>query len=168
MVALYCDQQSRCLLIINDIHDFRLQYDEPLGLLRLAWVSGSSLRTMRSSAGQLLALAQRLRVRQLLLDMNTVPLIGAADEEWLGTEWMPGILQLPLERLILVIAQEEHLHNQMVVDALHDLVQPLIRFSSHYFSDPETAVDWLSDHSPRLPALLAEWDGVAASAAGPE
>jgi hypothetical protein len=37
-------------------------------------------------------------------------------------------------------------------------VQPAIRFSSHYFSDITSALDWLTEDSPRLPELAAEWE----------
>lgn len=144
-------------MIITSITDFCLQHDEALGLLRLEWVSGPDTRTLRASAGQLLVLARDLAVRRLLLDMDSVPDIPVYDQMWLGTHWMPGIVQLPLERLVLVIGPHR-VHNQLAVDALHDLVQPFIRFDSQYFSEPESALHWLTDGSPRLSALLAEWD----------
>lgn len=143
-------------MIINSIADFCLQHDAALGLLRLEWVSGPDTRTLRASAGQLLVLARDSAVRHLLLDMDSVPDIPVYDQLWLGTHWMPGIVQLPLERLVLVIGPHR-VHNQLAVDALHDSVQPSIRFDSQYFSAPEPALHWLTDGSPRLPALLAEW-----------
>ncbi|GAC1376231.1 MAG: hypothetical protein NVSMB30_21280 [Hymenobacter sp.] len=145
-------------MIISSIPDFRLQHDEALGLLRLEWISGDGTQTLRASAGALLALARRLAVRTLLIDMNTVPNIPVADELWLGAHWMPGIVQLPLEHLILVI-DSDRIHNQLAIDALHDLVQPAIRFESHYFSDARSALYWLTEGTGRLPALLAEWQG---------
>ena len=144
-------------MLITDIADFCLQYDEPLGLLRLEWVSGPATHSMQASAAKLLHVAWELRVRHLLLDMNTVPDIPADEETWLGTHWMPGIVQLPLERLVLVI-DSFRVHNQLAIDALHDLVQPAIRFDVQYFSEPEAGLHWLTDESPRLPALLAEWN----------
>ncbi len=88
--------------------------------------------------------------------MNTVPNISVADQLWLGAYWMPGLVQLPLENLVLAIDQTR-VHNQLAIDALHDLVQPAIRFASHYFPDSESAVRWLAEGTNRLPALLAEW-----------
>ena len=145
-------------MLITDIADFCLQYDEPLGLLRLEWVSGPATHSMQASAAKLLHVAWELRVRHLLLDMNTVPDIPADEETWLGTHWMPGIVQLPLAHLILVI-DSNRIHNQLAIDALHDLVQPSIRFESHYFTDAPSAVQWVSEGTNRLPALLAEWNG---------
>ena len=144
-------------MIISSSPDFRLQHDEALGLLRVAWVSEADTATLRRSAAALLELARRLAVRVLLIDMNTVPNISVEDEFWLGAHWMPGIVQLPLEHLILAIDTAQ-LHNQLAIDALHDLVQPAIRFESHYFSDADSAVHWLAEVTGRLPALLAEWN----------
>jgi hypothetical protein len=143
-------------VLIRSIPDFCLQYDAMLGLLRLEWVSGAGTGTLQASAMELLVLARQLAIRSLLLDMNTVPDIPVADELWLGTHWMPGIVQLPLAHLILVISTNQ-IHNQLVVDALHDLVQPSILFESHYFADATSAIQWLAEGTDRLPALLAEW-----------
>lgn len=144
-------------MIISSIADFCLQYDEALGLLRLEWISENGTRTLRTSAAQLLGLARQLAVRVLLLDMNTVPNISVDDELWLGVHWMPGIVQLPLQHLVLAI-DGSRVHNQLAIDALHDLVQPTIRFESHYFSDSDSAMHWLTEGTGRLPALLAEWN----------
>jgi hypothetical protein len=132
-------------------------------MLRLEWVPSSDARQLRSSASQLLALLQELAVDQLLLDMNSVPNLPLADQLWLGDHWMPALVALPLKRLILVISSVQ-IHNQLAIDALHDLVKPTIRFESQYFADMESALDWATDSSLRLPALHAEWaaryDGV--------
>ena len=143
-------------MIIRSIADLCLQYDEPLGLLRLEWASGPGTHTMRASAAQLLQLTRALKVHHLLIDLNTVPDIPLAEELWLGTHWLPGIVALPLARLVLIIARDR-VHNQLAIDALHDLAQPAIRFDAQYFDDSEAALIWLTDRSGRLPALRAEW-----------
>lgn len=133
-----------------------MQHDESLGLLRLEWISGPATHTLRASATQLLALARELAVRVLLLDMNSVPTISVEDEWWLGAHWMPEIVQLPLAHLILAIDGTQ-LHNQLAIDALHDLIKPAIRFESHYFADTDSAVHWLTEGTSRWAALRAEW-----------
>ncbi|MBJ6143708.1 hypothetical protein [Hymenobacter sp. BT559] len=143
-------------MIIRHIPNFCLQHDAAFHVMLLEWVSLSDSRLFRTSAQQVLALLQQLEVRHLLLDMNTVPDLPLADQEWLGTHWMPGLVALALERLVLII-DSHRVHNQLAIDALHDLVQPAIRFSSHYFADVASALDWLTDGSARLPALAAEW-----------
>ena len=85
-----------------------------LGLLRLEWISGTGTGTLRASAAQLLVLARQLAIHSLLLDMNTVPNIPVEDELWLGAHWMPGIVQLPLAHLILVISTDRFIINWLL------------------------------------------------------
>lgn len=146
-------------MIISNISDLSLQYDEALSLLRVEWSSGADMRGFRGSAEQLIALGQQLGVRHLLLNMNTFPDISVYDQMWLGQHWMPGIGQMPLKRVVLV-NHRRRLHNQMAIDALIDLARPAIQFDIQYFPQPVAGLHWLSDYSERLPALLAEWDAV--------
>ncbi|MBX0289683.1 hypothetical protein K3G63_04495 [Hymenobacter sp. HSC-4F20] len=88
--------------------------------------------------------------------MNTVPDLPVADQLWLGDHWMPALVASALERLVLVIDSSQ-VHNQLAIDALHDLVQPAIRFDSQYFSDSESALQWLTDESALVISLEAEW-----------
>ncbi|MFC7666604.1 hypothetical protein ACFQT0_03600 [Hymenobacter humi] len=149
-------------MIITTIADLSLQHDAALGLLRVEWASGQDMRTFRASAGHLLQLVEELGVRQMLMDINSFPDISVYDQVWLGTNWMPGLVQLPLERLVLAI-NRRRVHNQ----AGH-------RFADYHFSAVHqvrypvflTAVPglhWLSDFSDRMPALLAEWHNVHGS-----
>lgn len=79
---------------------------------------------------------------------------------------MPGLVALKLEWLVLVIATDR-IHNQLAIDALHDLVPPIIRFESQYFSEVESALDWMTNSSVRLPALGAKWAARSAPQPGP-
>ncbi|UOR06857.1 hypothetical protein MUN82_07080 [Hymenobacter aerilatus] len=144
-------------MILRTILDFVLQYDEVASVLRVEWVSGRNVQQLRRSAGQLLLLLQQLAVRRLVIDMNSVPDLSVDDEIWLGTHWMPGLVALPLERLVLVLDSGQT-HNQLAINALHDLAQPAIRFDAQYFSDTDSAMHWISDDSPHLLPLLAEWN----------
>ena len=147
-----------CLVIYRHIPNFYLQYDQAFGMLYLEWVGNSNPYLLRASAGQLLDLLRELEVRHLLLDMNSVPNLPLADQLWLGDHWMPALVALPLERLVLIIDSDQ-IHNQLAIDMLHDLVQPSIRFESQYFADMESALDWTTNSSALLPALRAEWAG---------
>lgn len=144
-------------MIIANISDFSLQFDEELSLLRIEWASGDDTRTLRGSATQLLQLAQELGSRHWLLNMNTFPDISVYDQVWLGANWMPGVVKLPLERVVLV-NHRRRVHNQLAIDSLISMARPFIGFDIQFFSQAESGLQWLSDRSPRLPALLAEWD----------
>ncbi|MBD2769240.1 hypothetical protein IC235_15215 [Hymenobacter sp. BT664] len=146
-------------MIITTIPDFSLQHDAHLALLRVEWIAGEDMRTFRTSAEQLLSLIQRLQVRHILLDMNSVPDISVYDQVWLGARWTPRMLSTSLERMVLVISRWR-VHNQLAVDSLIALSRPYIKFDIQFFSVVVPGLHWLSDYSNRLPALLAEWDAM--------
>jgi hypothetical protein len=146
-------------VIITSISDFSLQFDEELSLLRIEWASGNDMRTFRASAEQLLVLSQRLQVRRLLLNMNTLPDISVYDQVWLGAHWIPTLAKSTLERVVLV-NHRRRVHNQLAIESLLAQMLPIIRFDIQYFPQSGPGLHWLSDYSDRLPALLAEWDAV--------
>ena len=157
-------------VIITTISDLSLQYDEDLSLLRVEWASGQDMRTFRASAEQLLHVIRQRAVRNLLFEMNTFPDISVYDQVWLGVSWMPVLVKLPLERVVLAIGRRR-VHNQLAIDSLIALFRPFIKFDIQFFSTAVPGLDWLSDGAARLPALLAEWNAVygphlPASAAG--
>lgn len=151
-------------MIITSIPDFSLQYDEELSLLRVEWATGNDMRNIRASALQLLRLNQELGMRNLLLNMNTFPDISVYDQMWLGTHWMPGVVKLPLERVV-IINNRHRIHNQLAIESMLALVRPFIRFDIQFFPNASSGMRWLSDFSPRLPEVIAEWDAVHAPVA---
>ena len=146
-------------MIITNISDFSLQFDEELSLLRIEWASGNDMRTFRASAEQMLVLSERLQVRRLLLNMNTLPDISVYDQVWLGAHWIPAVAKSTLERVVLV-NHRRRVHNQLAIESLLAQMLPIIRFDIQYFPQSGPGLHWLSDYSDRLPALLAEWDAV--------
>lgn len=148
-------------MIITSIPDFSLQYDEGLSLLRVEWAAGDDTRNLRASALQLLRLDQELGMQNLLLNMNSFPDISVYDQVWLGTHWMPGIVRLPLERVVL-INNRHRIHNQLAIDSILALMRPFIKFDIQFFPNAASGMRWLSDFSPRLPEVMAEWDAVHA------
>ena len=148
-------------MIITSIPDFSLQFDSELSLLRIEWAAGDDTRSLRESAAKLLALDRELAVRNLLLNMNTFPDISVYDQVWLGTHWMPGIVKLPLERVVLV-NNRHRIHNQLAIDSMIGLVRPFIKFDIQFFPQAASGMRWLSDFSPLLPEMMAEWDKVFA------
>ncbi|HEX8424797.1 hypothetical protein [Hymenobacter sp.] len=144
-------------MILRNIPDLCLQHDHSLAVLRVEWIGGHDMSSLRNTAQYLMASLRSLEVRHLLIDMDSVPDLSVEDQVWLGDYWMPELVALGLERFALVIGSNQ-IHNQLAVDALHNLVQPAIRFDMQYFTDSVSALDWLTHSSERLPALEAEWE----------
>lgn len=163
MPAYWAFRFCQFIVIITSVSDLSLQHDEALGLLRVEWASGEDTRTFRASAEQLLQLVGRLQVRHLLLDMNTFADISVYDQMWLGVHWMPVLVKLPVEQVVLAI-NRRRVHNQLALDSLIALSRPFIKFDIQFFPTAYPGLHWLTDYSARLPALLAEWDAVHGSA----
>ena len=100
-------------------------------------------------------------MQNLLLNMNTFPDISVYDQVWLGTHWMPSIVRLPLVRVVL-INNRQRVHNQLAIESLLGLARPFIKFDIQFFPNVSSGMRWLSDFSPQLPEMLAEWDAVHA------
>jgi hypothetical protein len=98
--------------------------------------------------------------------MNTFPDISVYDQVWLGVNWMPVLVQLPVERAVLAISRRR-VHNQLAIDSLIALFRPFIRFDIQFFSTALPGLQWLGDYSERIPGLLAEWGEVHGSGLTP-
>lgn len=146
-------------MIITSIPDLSLQYDEALSLLRVEWASGQDMRTFRLSAEQLTHVMAQLQIRHLLLEMNTFPDISVYDQVWLGASWMPSMIRLPIEKVVLVI-HHRRVHNQLAIDSLIGMSRPFIKFDIQFFSTTISGLHWMSDYAERIPHLLAEWQAV--------
>jgi hypothetical protein len=153
-------------VIITSIPDLSLQYDEALSLLRVEWAAGEDMRTFRTSAELLLQLVNKHSIRNMLLEMNTFPDISVYDQVWLGVSWMPVLVKLPVERVVLAI-NRRRVHNQLAIDSLIALFRPFIRFDIQFFSTAQPGLHWLSDYSERIPDLLAEWDAIHSAGPAP-
>ena len=117
------------------------------------------MKGLRTSTNQLFEWCRTTKTRRWLLNMDTFPDISVYDQIWLGTHWLPNLMQLPLERVV-VVNHRRRVHNQLAIEALLAVARPFIKFDIQYFPKTEAGLHWLSDYSDRLPALLAEWDAV--------
>ena len=152
-------------MIIKEISELLIQYSEPLGLLRTSWAAGRDMSQFRPTLDRLLALGQRLGTSRHLLDLDALPDISAYDQAWLAAQWLPKVVDSPLKQLVIVLSPRR-IYNSQVVENLLVVARPFIRFDVQFFSQPVPGLRWLSDYSPLLPELLAEWD-TAFGPAGP-
>ena len=143
-------------MIINSVKELCVQHDVELGVARIAWVGGRQMSSFRTVFGQLCELVRRLEVGRVLLDLNTLPDISVYDQLWLSKNFIPSLLTLPLRQVVVVLTAKR-VYNQHVVEDLLGAVSLQIRFDLQFFAQPDAAMHWLTDYSPRLPALLIEW-----------
>lgn len=144
-------------MIINEIVELLMQYSEPLGLLRTSWAAGRDMSQFRGALTQAQAVAQRLGVRQWLLELDALPDISAYDQAWLATQWIPSLLQIPLQQVVIVLSPRR-IYNHQAVEGLLLAARPFIKFDVQFFSQPVASLRWLTEYSPLVPKLLKEWD----------
>ncbi|MFD1870970.1 hypothetical protein [Hymenobacter bucti] len=145
-------------MIITDIKEFKIQYDEPLHLLRVEWAAGRDMRRLRPALEQLSQVAIRLQVTHGLLAIDTLPDISAYDQIWLGSQWLPKNERLALKQAVVVLSSGK-VYNQQAIETLLTLNRRFVKTDFQFFGQPVAAMHWLTNESRRLPALLAEWEG---------
>jgi hypothetical protein len=145
-------------MIINSIAELCVQHDEPLDLVRVAWTVGGNMRHFQQAFTQLRNIMQELRVARIVLELNAMPDIPVYDQMWMSTHFMPGLLKLPLQQVVVVLSARR-VYNQHVVEGVLAAAAMHIKFDVQFFAQPEAAMAWLTDDSLRLPILLREWAG---------
>jgi hypothetical protein len=153
-------------MIINSIAELCVQHDEPLNLVRVAWMVGGNMRHFQQAFTQLRDLMQQLAVGRIVLELNAMPDIPVYDQMWMSTHFMPALLKLPLQQVVVVLSARR-VYNQHVVEGVLAAAAMHIRFDVQFFAQPEAAMAWLTDDSLRLPALLREWAGSYGAFASP-
>ncbi len=143
-------------MIIKVIDEFCIQSDEASNVVRVAWMVGHNIRHFQRAFTQLQRVLKQIRVGRVVLDLNALPDVPVYDQLWLSTSFMPALLKLPLRQMVVVLSAQR-IYNQHVVEGLLAAVANTIAFDVQFFTSPEAAMAWLTDDSPRLPALLKEW-----------
>ncbi|MGI4762169.1 MAG: hypothetical protein ACRYF0_15785 [Janthinobacterium lividum] len=143
-------------MIINTIAELCVQHDKPLNLVRVAWLAGRNMRFFQQAFTQLRGIITQLGVGRVVLELNAMPDIPVYDQIWLSKVFMPALLKLPLQQVVVVLSARR-VYNQQVVEGVLAASAMSILFDVQFFAQPEAALAWLTDDSPRLPALLREW-----------
>ncbi len=154
--ALFFPTSQPLLMIITDIKEFNIQYDEPLRLLRVEWAAGHDMRRLRPALEQLHQLALRLEVMHGLLAFADLPDISAYDQIWLGSQWLPRAERLAIRQAVLVLNAGQ-IYNQQAIETLLMYSRPKLGIDFQFFRQAETGMQWLANDSLRLPRLFAEW-----------
>lgn len=134
----------------------QVQHDSALNLLRFQWLDLAN-HHLRPALVHGRDLVMAHRPAQVLVDFTGLSPISVQDELWMSLHWLPRIAAQPLEQVALVL-RAEHLHNQMVAEAMLWVARHLMRFQLQFFGDVPAALDWLTG-SDRLAGrrLQQEW-----------
>lgn len=143
-------------MIISDIKEFHIQYDESLRLLRVEWAGGHDMRRLRPALEQLRQLAYRLQATHGLLALTDLPDISAYDQIWLGSQWLPKAERLALKQAVVVLDAKQ-VYNQQAIETLLVFGRPQSGVDFQFFRQAAAGLQWLANDSARLPFLFAEW-----------
>jgi hypothetical protein len=143
-------------MIINTIAELCIQHDKPLDMVRVAWLAGRNMRYFQRAFTQLRVVITQLGVSRVVLELNAMPDIPVYDQIWLSTAFMPALVKLPLRQVVVVLSARR-VYNQQVVEGVLAAAAMSILFDVQFFAQPEVALAWLTDDSPRLAFLLREW-----------
>ena len=143
-------------MLIASSKEFRIQQDKLLKVLRVEWVGGQNMRDFRGAFNGLLQLTEKLLVSLMVLDLNALPDVSVYDQLWLSTHFMPALVRLPLAQVVVALSNER-VYNHQVMESLLMDTRLFRRVDIQFFTQAESAMQWITNNSPRLPLLLAEW-----------
>ena len=144
-------------MLLYNRPELHIQHDAELRLIRTGWTGAAGATGQRPCATYLANLVQSQRAEHYLMDLSQMDDISVPDQIWLSATWLPTVKTLPLKRVV-VLLDENRIHNRMAVDSIVATKKVYFQFDIQYFSEPRTALRWLTDDSPRVPALLTEWN----------
>lgn len=140
----------------------QVQHDEPLSLLRMGWTGGPYSATLREAAMRFVELADQLSSERVLLDLNQLFDLPVYDQLWISATLLPRGLRLPVRQVVVALPESNH-YNRQVLEFLLRQYQNMRHLLAYppcdiqFFGQADAALDWLTDDSPRVADLLAEW-----------
>jgi len=122
-----------------------VEYDVDVPCVSMIWKGYATSNQFREANERVLQEIQQRRSSKLLSDAKEFVLIGATDQNWLSSNWIPRVLQAGVRKIALVMPR--FYFNRVAVDTVtqrlaqntaNDLV------SIEYFESRDAARTWLS------------------------
>ncbi|RSK50937.1 hypothetical protein [Hymenobacter rigui] len=130
------------------------RYNTRLSLLRLWRGEMHHATQLVEVLDTLLRAIQRRQARQLLLNIQQLPLLDQAMQEWLQTSWLPRLRRSGIHRLALLLPDD--IYNRMVIEGLlWASTHQVLPYEVQYFSELAAALDWVSD--AEMPTTETDW-----------
>jgi len=145
-------------MLLPSLQALKIQLDASLYFARHQWL-GPYNRQVRAGLEHGYHVSAQYRPHLVLVDFTNLPPLGTADELWLSVSWFPRVVKLPF-RQVAIMSRTEHLHNQMVMEAMFWVARHLIRFQIQLFDDIPSALEWLPFKTCKLsgmPYPLLRW-----------
>jgi hypothetical protein len=123
---------------------FIIRYNRRLRLLRLWRRELHDAQQLPDVLTAMLAGVARHKAQQLLLNLQKLPPLTLALQEWLQTTWLPQLRRSGIRRLAVLLPSD--VYNMMVVEGLlWTSTRHTLPYEVQYFTETSAALDWLSD-----------------------
>ncbi|KUG06201.1 hypothetical protein [Solirubrum puertoriconensis] len=131
-----------------------LFHDPALRLLYHRWRGTYNSHLFQPAVQHVKGLLEQLSIEYWIIDLNGLPNLGLEDQFWISEEVLPRVACLPrLRQLALVLSP--NVYNQLAVESILHLGDEHLRFDVQYFSDADSAFDWLINPT-NSPATAAQ------------
>jgi len=120
--------------------DFHVSYDPDIECVYMVWRGYHTSALFRAENEQVLGVIAKHRARKILCDIRYFVLIGASDQAWLNSEWLPRAIDAGL-RTCAIVAPVFYF-NRVAVRSVAERIDPQA-VSIEYFDSPEMARRWL-------------------------
>ena len=126
--------------------DCAIDYDVDVPCVCMIWKGYATSAQFRAANERVLAAIKERNASKLLGDAKDFVLIGADDQMWLASNWIPRALQAGVRKIALVMPR--FYFNRVAVDTVaqrlsDEFARNLVRIE--YFDSRETARHWLAE-----------------------
>lgn len=145
----------------------QVQQDDTLRLLRLGWVGGRATATLREAAMRFIERGIEVGSQRVLFDLSALFDLPVYDQLWLSATLLPRALRIPVQQ-VAVILPERATYNRQVLEFLLRQYQNMRRVMSlppcdvQFFTHIDEGLDWITDSSPSVFNLQAQWHAAQA------
>ena len=120
--------------------DFHVSYDPDFACAYMVWRGYHTSALFRAQNEQALDVIARHHARKILCDIRYFVLIGAVDQAWLNSDWLPRAIDAGLRTCALVAPV--FYFNRVAVQTVTERIAPGT-VTVEYFDSPAMARHWL-------------------------
>jgi len=114
-------------------------YDAEVPCVIMTWKGYATSREFREANERILGVLSERHATKLLGDIKEFVLIGAEDQRWLSTDWIPRAVEAGLRTVAMITPV--FYFNRVAVESVGQKLDPVIL---QYFDTREAARDWLA------------------------
>jgi hypothetical protein len=115
-------------------------YDAEVSCVTMTWKGYATSREFREGNERILGVLTERRANKLLGDIKDLVLIGADDQHWLSSNWIPRAMDAGLRTIAMITPV--FYFNRVAVESVGQKLDPEALIL-HYFDNRDAARQWL-------------------------